>query len=108
MFNFPDPPRINSARDASRLAALLKHADISIADIKKMSDDEIMAVLNGESDIEGMVGPGLQAALQVELTRREIARATKRHWTVVPTFWLVVLTFLVAVASVFFQIAASK
>ena len=80
-------------------------ADISIAKIKESSDEELLALLNGESNIRGIIPIPTQSAITNELLRRTIQKSTKPHWSVAPSFILLVLgtiaAFVAAYASLF-------
>ena len=77
---------------------------ISVAKVKSMSDADLLAALNGEDGRKGMMTMQLLQLLTAELQARSIARATKPHWSTVPSFWLlvtsVVLALIAAVAGV--------
>jgi hypothetical protein len=65
----------------------LKKVRLTIAAIKAMPDNELLAILNGESGLEGFVPLYLQLTINQELMTREIKRASKAHWSVTPQFW---------------------
>ncbi|KAF0216567.1 MAG: hypothetical protein FD174_3661 [Geobacteraceae bacterium] len=60
---------------------LLKVAELSVAQIKEMKDEEIISVLTGEKGIGGVLPLSLQQALTNELLTRTIHKASKPHWT---------------------------
>ena len=64
----------------------LKHADLSISQIKEMSDDRLLALLNGESEIDGFLSLSTQNAITSELSARAIHKAARPHWSVIPLF----------------------
>jgi len=61
---------------------------LSVAEIKALSDDELLAVLNRESGLEGIIPLPLQLAITSELMARHAERIAKPHWSVTPQFWL--------------------
>lgn len=65
--------------------------------IQSMSDDEIMSILSGEAGLEGTLYHDTLHLLSTELSRREIQRAGRPHWTTTPSF---ILSAIAAVASV--------
>ncbi len=67
-------------------------AEITAADIKAMKDDEIIQILTGEKDMGAMIDLGTRQVLTNELMTRTIKQASKPHWSVMPSFWLLVAT----------------
>ncbi len=78
--------------------------ELTVAEIKAMSDAELLSVLSGESEHEGIVPQPLQQLITAELLARTLAKNAKPHWSVVPSFWLLVaatlLAFVAAVAAI--------
>lgn len=60
-------------------------AKISTSQIKVMTDEEIKAILTGEKAVNGILSIALQNALTIELSERAIKKASKPHWSVVPS-----------------------
>ncbi len=72
----------------------IKFAEISSSDIKAMKDDEIVQILTGEKDMCGMLDLGTRQVLTNELMARTIKQASQPHWSVKPSFWLLVITVI--------------
>ena len=69
---------------------------ISIAKVKAMSDAELLAALNGEDGRKGMMTMQFLQLITSELQARSIERASKPHWCMVPSFWLLVISAIAA------------
>ena len=78
---------------------------ISVAKVKEMTDEELLAALNGEDGRKGMMTMQYLQLITSELQARSIERAGKPHWSTVPSFWLLVtsvaISFLAIVVAVF-------
>lgn len=75
--------------------------DLTVSQVKAMPDAQLLAVLSGEYGKDAMVSPPLQQLISSELLARALSRNAKPHWSVVPSFWLLVsATILAAVAAV--------
>lgn len=72
----------------------LKTVSLSVDEVKAMPDAELLAVLSGESNHEGIVTPALQQLINYELQRRTIERKSKPHWSVIPSFCLLIVSAL--------------
>ena len=79
-------PRINLDIPA------LKSVVLSVSELKAMSDAELLAVLNGESSRKGIVSLQLQQIITSELFRRNLVRTSKPHWSMTPSFWLLIIS----------------
>jgi len=78
----------------------LKTDSRSLAELKRISDEEIRAFIDGDlSDGAFIPVIPIQMALH-ELAMRQIERATKPHWSVLWTFWLVLASFVTALVGV--------
>jgi UPF0716 family protein affecting phage T7 exclusion len=80
--------------------------DLTVAQLKAMSDGELLKLLSGESDLKGMIPLPLQQLITSELLARGLAKASKPHWSVVPSFWMLIATVLLALAGVVVAILA--
>lgn len=69
---------------------------LRIEDMKDMSDAELLAVLNGEGGPRGMMTGQTAQLIASELQARAIDRASKPHWSTVPSFWLLVISAIAA------------
>ena len=65
-----------------------------------MTDDELLAVLHGEDDSgqDSLDMPSRQA-IQKALMTRAINRSRTPHWSVVPSFWLLVASLVIAITA---------
>jgi len=89
----PETPKIN-----------LKVAELSVAQIKAMSNEEIKAILTGEKAVNGMLSVATQNALTIELSERAIEKASKPHWSTTYNFWTTVVAALASCAAVYLAI----
>lgn len=79
----------------------LKFVDLTVSQVRAMPDAELLAVLSGEYGQGAMVSQPLQQLISSELLARALSRNAKPHWSVVPSFWLLVsATILALVAAV--------
>jgi hypothetical protein len=69
----------------------LKSVSLSVSEVEAMSDTELLSVLSGESKHEGIVPFPLQQVITSELLRRNMERTSKPHWSVTPSFWLLII-----------------
>ena len=69
----------------------IKSVSLSVSEVKEMSDEELLSVLSGESKHEGIVPLQLQQVITSELLRRNMERTSKPHWSVTPSFWLLIV-----------------
>jgi hypothetical protein len=92
----PDPTLIE-APDVSHI----RPVRLRIDELKRMSDAQLLAVLNGEAGLKGVITGTTAQLITAELHARALAKASKPHWSAVPSFWLLVistsLTFLAVV-----------
>lgn len=70
-------------------------ARLSIEDIKKLSDTELLSILSGDAKLNGMMEMPLLQLIVSELQSRSIEKASKPHWSVTPNF-LVGLVAMIA------------
>jgi hypothetical protein len=82
----------------------IKWLDLTVDQVKSMSDADLLKILSGESELDGTMSMPVQQLITSELLSRGIAKGSKPQWSVVPSFWLLVLTailaFVAAVAAV--------
>src|SRR6218665_1242878 len=69
---------------------------LSLAQLREMSDDELLKLLTGESELKGLLRAATAQSIQAVLHERALQRATKPRWTEVPSFWLLVVAVLLA------------
>ncbi len=74
----------------------LSFVDLSVEQVRAMSDAELLSVLSGEYGDGAILPAGLQQLVATELHSRGLLAAFKPHWSVVPSFWLLVLTAALA------------
>lgn len=73
---------------------------LRIEDVKNMSDIELLAVLNGESEPRGMMTGQTAQLIASELHARAIERASKPHWSAAPSFWLLVTSVFLSLVAI--------
>jgi hypothetical protein len=78
----------------------VKVVGLTVAEVKALSDVQLLNLLNGESEHEGVVPLPLMQVINAELSERALARARVPHWSVLPSFWLLVISVLLAVVAV--------
>lgn len=64
-----------------------------------MTDAELLSILSGESEHQGIISAPLQQLITSELLSRTLANTSKPHWSVVPSFWLLIATTIMAVVA---------
>lgn len=69
----------------------IEFAELSTADIKAMSDDDLQKLLIGDSDIDGFIPLSVQMAISNELTQRAIRNSAKPHWSTIPMLMVTVI-----------------
>lgn len=69
-------------------------------EIKSKTDDELVKILSGESHSDKALSLSTQSLITTELISRSVNKASKPHWTITPSFIVIV------VAMVFSGIAA--
>jgi len=79
----------------------LKVASLSSADIKSLSDSELLQILSGEKKLDGIVNIPMQNLITSELHARAIAMASKPHWSVSPGFVLSVISLIASVLALY-------
>ncbi|RGD93395.1 hypothetical protein [Acinetobacter sp. SWAC57] len=77
----------------------LDELDLTLAEIRELSDDDLLKLLTGES-YEGMIHPALMQVISHELTSRQVMEASRPHWTVTPTFIVGCIASLLAAISI--------
>lgn len=96
-FSLYEPPELPELPE-------LQFVDLTVAQIKAMPDSELLSILSGESEHQGIITLPLQQLITSELLARTLANTSKPHWSVVPSFWLLVaatiLALIAAVAAV--------
>lgn len=73
-----------------------KTLDISVEEIKGLSDDDLLRLLSGEGH-DGQILDRTAQLISNELLIRQIKEASKPHWTVKPTFYAVVFFGLITI-----------
>jgi hypothetical protein len=73
---------------------------ISVAKVKAMTDAELLAVLNGEDGRKGAMTMQFLQLITSELQARAIQRASKPHWSTVPSFWLLVTSVVFSLVAI--------
>ncbi|WP_081408652.1 hypothetical protein [Acinetobacter larvae] len=94
MFQIPKDMLPNASKPPQ-----IKRTLLTIETIKKLSDDELLKLLSGESR-DGLISAPLLQAISYELTSRQIQRSSKPHWTVTPTFIVGCIASLLAAISI--------
>lgn len=76
-----------------------RFVDLTADQIKALPDAELLRVLSGEYGGGAIVPAPLQQLVAAELHTRALAAASKPHWSVVPAFWLLVVTAILALVA---------
>lgn len=71
-----------------------------------MSDAELLAALNGEDGRKGMITMQFLQLVTLELHARNIAKASKPHWSTVPSIWLLVTSVLLSIVAILVPLIA--
>ena len=61
-------------------------------EIKSKTDDELVAILSGESYPDKCLSSSTISLINSELISRAVNKASKPHWSLTFTFWFVVIT----------------
>lgn len=69
----------------------IKIVSLSVEEVKAMSDVDLLALLSGERKPEGMIPLPVQQVITSELLTRSISRGSRPHWSVTPSFWLLII-----------------
>ncbi len=70
-----------------------KTLKISLDEVKKLSDEELLKLLSGEGH-DGLILDRTALLISNELLTRQIKEASKPHWTIKPAFFLLIATLL--------------
>ena len=89
--NFPWPPEIKMPE--------IRFVSLTADQIKALTDGELLRVLSGEYGDGAIVSGPLQQLVSAELQARALAAASKPHWSVVPAFWLILVTAILALVA---------
>jgi hypothetical protein len=79
-------------------------AKISSSEIKTMKDEEIKAILTGEKAVNGILSVALQNALTIELSERAIKKASKPHWSIIPSLLIGFVAMVAAGIAAYFAV----
>jgi hypothetical protein len=79
---------------------------ISVSKLKQMSDAELLAALNGEDGRKGMMTMQFIQLITSELQARNIEKASKPHWSTVPSFWLLVTSLVLSIIAIVISVFA--
>lgn len=74
--------------------------------LRGMRDEQLLDLLGGGGDDAGTVYPAAAQAIAAELLRRQFERSRRPHWSVIPSFWLLVASVLVALAGLALTVVA--
>lgn len=61
-------------------------------DINSKTDDELVAILSGESYPDKCLSSSTISLINTQLISRAVNKASKPHWSLTSTFWFVVIT----------------
>jgi len=89
--SFPSTPRIEIPET--------RFVSLTADQIKALPDSELLRVLSGEYGDDAIVPAPLQQLVAAELHARALAAASKPHWSVVPAFWLILVTAILALVA---------
>ncbi|QNH52255.1 hypothetical protein HWI77_05725 [Acinetobacter venetianus] len=76
---------------------------LTLEEIKKLSDDELLMILSGEGR-NGVIPAPLLQAISYELTSRQIKKSSKPHWTIIPTFVVACIAAVAALVSIYISL----
>ncbi|MGL3997927.1 hypothetical protein ACSR4G_17055 [Acinetobacter baumannii] len=76
---------------------------LTLEEIKRLSDDELMMLLSGEGR-SGIIPAPLLQAISYELTSRQIKKSSKPHWTIIPTFIVACIAAIAAIVSIYISL----
>ena len=74
----------------------LNSLELSIAQIRELSDDDLLRLLSGEGH-HGLIRDPIIHLISNEILSREIKESSKPHWTIKPTFYAVIFFGLISV-----------
>lgn len=101
----PLPPPIKAPEPAEIKAVdMPEFVSFTAGEISGKTEKELISILSGESHPDKCLSLPTQTLITTELLSRSISKASKPHWSVTPTFWIVALGFVVSAGS--FAIAA--
>lgn len=87
-----------------------KNLSLSLEEIKKLSNDELLRLLSGEGH-DGSISDQTVQFISNEILIRQIKEASKPHWTVKPTFYAVVffglITIVIGILSLLKQLSVN-
>lgn len=98
---FPWLEKISELTKGIEYPQQIPMANLTLDQIKKLKDEEIISILTGEKDVGGMLPIALQSTLTNELITRAIKAASKPHWTSKVGFWVSVVAALAACIAAF-------
>jgi hypothetical protein len=78
---------------------------LTVAEIKALSDAELLEILSGESKHEGIIPGSLQQLITAELLERSLAKSRVPHWSVLPSFCLLITSVVLALIGVIVALA---
>lgn len=61
-------------------------------DINSKTDDELVAILSGESYPDKCLSSSTISLINTQLISRAVNKASNPHWSLTPTFWFIVIT----------------
>ena len=70
------------------------------AEVKIMSDEDLLKILSGENLAHGMLPAPTQQLISAELLSRSLARASKPHWSIVPSFALLIVSVILSIIAI--------
>lgn len=89
----PDAPEIEEFKE-------FEFISLTVEQIKKMSNDELKAVLSREYQPEKILPMSLQSLIVCELDDRSIKKSNKSHWIKTHDFWFGVITIILTAIGV--------
>lgn len=70
----------------------------SAAELRAMSDEQLLDLLSSGGNDQGTLYPAAAHAVSAELLRRQIERSAQPHWSVTPSFWVSAVSAMAALA----------
>lgn len=103
-FKLPKPPDIPEIPEPPEFEEI-EFVTFTSNEIRGMSDNELTAILSGESFPSKHLSSSTRTLITTELISRSIDKASRKtHWTTIPTFVIAIILLLFSGISIWPQI----